>query len=104
MGVVRTWRGRGVGSRLLDALISAATARGLRSLCLSVEPDDDARRRYERVGFQQVGEVDGSLTMLLGLARSNCPSARRGEGVQSPHAADRHTRADLGHGGASMLH
>ncbi len=71
MGVVRTWRGRGVGSRLLDALIAAATARGLRSLSLSVEPDNDARRLYERVGFQQVGQVDGSLTMLLRLARSN---------------------------------
>ena len=67
MGVVRMWRGRGVGSRLLDALIAAARVRGLTSLSLSVEPDNYARRLYERVGFQHVGEVSGSLTMLLRL-------------------------------------
>jgi len=32
---------------------------------LSVEPDNPARRLYERYGFQVVGTVDGSLTMLL---------------------------------------
>lgn len=53
MGVVRTWRGRGVGSRLLDALIAAGRVRGLPSLSLSVEPENYARRLYERVGFQQ---------------------------------------------------
>jgi len=34
---------------------------------LSVEPDNPARRLYERFGFQQVGDADGSLTMLLRL-------------------------------------
>ncbi len=34
---------------------------------LSVEPDNYARHLYERVGFQYVGEVSGSLTMLLRL-------------------------------------
>lgn len=67
MGVVRAWRGHGVGSRLLDALIAAAREQGLASLSLSVEPDNHARRLYERVGFQQVDEVSGSLTMFLRL-------------------------------------
>ena len=71
MGVVRTWRGRGVDSRLLDALIAAARVQGLASLSLSVEPDNYARRLYDRVGFRQVGEVSGSLTMLLRLERPN---------------------------------
>ena len=69
MGVVRAWRGRGVGSRLLDALIAAAREQGLGSMSLSVEPDNRARRLYERAGFRQVGEVSGSLTMLLQLRR-----------------------------------
>ncbi|WP_282072866.1 GNAT family N-acetyltransferase [Janibacter hoylei] len=67
MGVAQAWRGRGVGSRLLDALVAAARAEGLASLSLSVEPDNYARRLYERVGFRQVDEVGGSLTMLLRL-------------------------------------
>ncbi|MGB3257934.1 MAG: GNAT family N-acetyltransferase [Ornithinimicrobium sp.] len=67
MGVVRMWRGRGVGSLLLEALIAAGRDQGLKTLSLSVEPDNDARRLYERVGFRAVGEVSGSLTMLLRL-------------------------------------
>jgi ribosomal protein S18 acetylase RimI-like enzyme len=30
-----------------------------------VGPDNPARRLYERHGFQVIGTVDGSLTMLL---------------------------------------
>lgn len=67
MGVVQAWRGRGVGSCLLDALIAAAREEGLASLSLSVEPDNFARRLYERVGFRQVDGVSGSPTMLLRL-------------------------------------
>lgn len=65
MGVVEGWRGRGIGSRLLDTLIVTAQEQGLDSLSLSVELDNPALRLYERVGFQQVDEVSGSLTMLL---------------------------------------
>ncbi|MGO1736454.1 MAG: GNAT family N-acetyltransferase [Leucobacter sp.] len=68
MGVVRAWRGHGIGFRLLDALIVAAREQGLTSLSLSVEPDNYARHLYERVGFRKVDEVGGSLTMLLQLS------------------------------------
>lgn len=71
MGVVRAWRGGGIGSRLLDALIAAAREQKLASLSLSVEPDNHARFLYERVGFRQVSEVGGSLTMLLRLRSSS---------------------------------
>jgi len=37
------------------------------ALSLSVEPDNPARRLCERCGFQVVGTVDGSHTMLLFL-------------------------------------
>lgn len=67
MGVVAAWRGRGVGSGLLDALIVAARDAGSVALSLSVESDNLARRMYEGFGFHRVGEVDGSLTMLLRL-------------------------------------
>ncbi|MFD4369069.1 GNAT family N-acetyltransferase [Rhodococcus sp. NPDC058521] len=67
MGVVKQWRELGIGGRLLDALIGAARVVGVPSLGLSVEPDNRARRLYERHGFEQVGELNGSLTMLLRL-------------------------------------
>lgn len=70
IGVVRAWRGRGIGLGLLDALISGAREEGVASLSLSVEPDNDARRLYERVGFRKVDEPGGSLTMLLRLHES----------------------------------
>lgn len=54
---------------MLQALVAAAHEHGLASLSLSVEQDNDARRLYERVGFQKVGEERGSLTMLLRLPR-----------------------------------
>ena len=69
MGVRSAWRGRGVGTRLLDALIGAAGEQGPASVSLSVEPDNAARRLYERMGFRQIDEVGGSLTMLLRLRR-----------------------------------
>ena len=69
MGVAPASRGRGVGTRLLNGLIATASEQGLASLSLSVEPDNYARRLYERAGFRQVGQVGGSLTMLLRLPR-----------------------------------
>jgi ribosomal protein S18 acetylase RimI-like enzyme len=67
MGVVPAWRGRGVGANLLTALIVAARGAGSAALSLSVEPDNAARRLYERFRFHRVGVVDGSFTMLLRL-------------------------------------
>ncbi len=67
IGVVPTHRGRGIGSLLLEALVVSARAQRHEALSLSVEPDNPARRLYERCGFQVVGAVDGPLTMLLVL-------------------------------------
>ncbi len=52
---------------MLEALVVSARAQRHAALSLSVEPDNPARRLYERCGFQVVGAVDGSLTMLLFL-------------------------------------
>jgi len=70
IGVVATHRGRGIGSLLLEALIVSARQQRYDAMSLSVEPDNPARRLYERCGFQVVGAVDGSLTMLLSLRGS----------------------------------
>ena len=67
IGVALPRRGQGIGSRLLNALVVQARGAGLAALSLSVESDNYARGLYERVGFETVGAVGGSLTMLLRL-------------------------------------
>src|SRR5204862_3329651 len=44
-------RGRGIGTRLLEALVEAARDAGHRAISLSVEPENPERRLYQRAGF-----------------------------------------------------
>lgn len=67
MGVLDPWRGRGVGRRLLVALILAARETGLPALSLSVETDNYAHELYESCGFQSVTQASGSVTMRFAL-------------------------------------
>jgi ribosomal protein S18 acetylase RimI-like enzyme len=65
LGVRASFRGQGVGTRLMQVLIERARSAGLPGLSLSVEPDNGALRLYERLGFRPVGRSGGSLTMTL---------------------------------------
>jgi ribosomal protein S18 acetylase RimI-like enzyme len=67
MGVAAGWRGRGVGTALLGALIEQARALGLRLISLSVEDGNRARRLYQRAGFTTVGRDGDSDVMVLTL-------------------------------------
>lgn len=67
MSVVWPWRGRGVGRRLVEALIAAARDAGIPALSLSVELDNYAYRLYADVGFQPITQGNGSVTMSLRL-------------------------------------
>jgi phosphinothricin acetyltransferase len=52
----REWRGRGVGSRLLGAIIERGAALGYHKIVLSAFPFNPAGMRlYERFGFRTVG-------------------------------------------------
>jgi phosphinothricin acetyltransferase len=54
--VERDWRGRGIGRRLLDALVARARAIGYHKLVLSAFPWNEAgMRAYRRAGFREVG-------------------------------------------------
>jgi GNAT superfamily N-acetyltransferase len=61
------YRGQGLGSALLEALMRALAGAGAERVSLSVEPDNPARRLYERAGFAKVGENGGSWTMVRRL-------------------------------------
>ena len=55
LGVLEEARRRGIGTRLLLLLLDRARDDGFQALSLSVEPDNPARRLYERYGFVRVG-------------------------------------------------
>jgi GNAT superfamily N-acetyltransferase len=67
IGVAAVWRGRGVGGRLLDAMIALARARAIGAISLSVEAANPARRLYERRGFRPVVDDGDAITMRLDL-------------------------------------
>ncbi len=67
IGVLAGARGRGVGTKLLHALLQQASAAGFRTLSLSVEPDNPAVRLYERAGFKRVGGGADAWTMVADL-------------------------------------
>jgi ribosomal protein S18 acetylase RimI-like enzyme len=61
------FRGLGLGSALLEALIARARERGAPALSLSVEGDNPAVQLYERASFRVVHQGE-ALTMLRDLA------------------------------------
>ncbi len=65
IGVHASHRSKGVGRALMRALIEAARDDGVRTLSLSVDPSNFARRLYESEGFVKVGESGTSWTFLL---------------------------------------
>lgn len=55
MAVLEAWRGRGVGSQILEALIEQARSRGDKAVALSAQVH--ALDFYVRHGFRAMGEI-----------------------------------------------
>ena len=71
IAVVPSARGRGVGTKLLDALLARARAAGHDALSLGVDRDNSgAIELYERHGFERVGETEDTVTMLAHLEKT----------------------------------
>lgn len=64
VAVVADHRGRGLGTRLIEAVLRSARERDVELVSLSVDPDNPAVRLYERLGFEHVGWQDTSMTMV----------------------------------------
>ena len=60
--ILEAYRGQGLGTALLEALIGQASGQ-YAALSLSVDPQNAAMRLYERLGFITVGASGTSLTM-----------------------------------------
>ena len=77
IAVVPNARGKGVGSKLLDALLGQARVAGHPTISLSVDRENaGAIELYSRHGFERVGEDKDSVTMLAHLDSS--PPANEG--------------------------
>jgi len=60
MAVAKEWRGRGVGTALMQACVEWARALGIHKLALQVWPHNEpALRLYERFGFEREGVLRG---------------------------------------------
>jgi GNAT superfamily N-acetyltransferase len=65
MGLAKPWRGRGLGTSLLDSLVKVAAAENITQLCLSVSTENPAAQRlYRRIGFVPIGAGFKSEVML----------------------------------------
>jgi len=67
MAVSVEYRSKGVGRKLLQALIDVARLNGVRSMSLSVDPHNFALHLYESEEFVKVGESGTSWTMMRKL-------------------------------------
>lgn len=63
IAIVPDWRGRGVGTRLMDELLTRTASR-FPAVSLSCDPANPAMRIYERLGFVAVGASGTSITLL----------------------------------------
>jgi putative acetyltransferase len=67
MMVARDWRGRGVGSALVEAAIECGRENGLRTLTLSVFPHNEAAiRLYRKFGFAEEGRREKQIRRANG--------------------------------------
>lgn len=57
IALLPAWRGRGIGTLLLQSVLAEAAAAGASAVTLMVDIDNPARRLYQRLGFVTMEEV-----------------------------------------------
>ena len=68
MALLKEYRGRGIGTALLDELFKEATRKNISRISLSVDPiNKDAVKLYQRFGFEEVCMVGTSITMVANV-------------------------------------
>ncbi|MDP4163413.1 MAG: GNAT family N-acetyltransferase [Bacillota bacterium] len=65
MALLEEFRGRGIGTQLLKAIINDSKFAGYSALSLSVDSDNPARHLYEKCGFNRLGLDGTSWDMVL---------------------------------------
>ncbi len=66
LAVLESYRARGVGSQLIDAVTELAKSLGCCAVTLEVRADNPARKLYAKKGFQTLGEPLAADVTLFG--------------------------------------
>ena len=79
--LLEEYRGQGIGTELLRAMMDALEREGVRQVSLSVQKGNPAVRLYRRVGFRIVRETEEEYIMVdrLGRASSGKEHAHAGQ-------------------------
>lgn len=64
IGVDSAWRGRGIGTRMMEALLKQAADRGITRISLAVSKDNPAMELYPKTGFVQHIDKGDWLVMV----------------------------------------
>ena len=67
ISLYREYRGKGIGSLLLDEMLKMLKARGYSQLSLAVQKANYAVRMYEKAGFRKVDENEEEYIMICRL-------------------------------------
>lgn len=67
MAILEPFRSQGIGTKLIEAMVTYLVSHGYGRVSLSVDGTNPALRLYRRVGFFDVKKVDGAHTMVLEL-------------------------------------
>lgn len=68
MAIVKEYRGEGIGYSLLKVLIEDLKKKRVKRLSLSVDPRNIAAvKLYQKFGFERVGKVETSITMVANI-------------------------------------
>lgn len=64
MALKPAYRGQGIGTMLMEALLQALQQQGYKQLSLSVDKRNQAVSWYKKLGFELVAEVGSAYTMV----------------------------------------
>lgn len=84
MSVLKDYRGKGIGTRLLQELITTLKEKGYRRLSLSVQKTNYAVRMYEGAGFKSVKETEEEYIMVLPQLESDMKIYRIDQNDRKP--------------------
>lgn len=67
ISVLKQYRGKGIGTRILQALLESLKSKGYERVSLAVQKENYAVRMYEHAGFRTISENEEEYIMVCDL-------------------------------------